>query len=257
MVRMQKQELNPRYTFDNYVIGESNSRAMTACYVAISESIMNFEAKPLKRKNPLFLCGNPGVGKTHLMQALAHQLPKINDSVNVLYVTSEQFVNELIDSLRNRAVDEFREKYTNVDVLLMDDIQFISHKEGTQQEFLRIFDILHTNNKQMIFSTCVPLKAIKGINDKLMSGFKEGVSVSMPEPDYETRMSILKQKAQRDDLMYIPDEILTYVADNITGNVRALEGALNKLAAYFKVLNKRVTLENAKECLADLINEEK
>ncbi len=254
MKRMQKQELNPKYTFGNFMVGESNSRAMIACYVAISESIMNFEAKPTKRKNPLFLCGNTGSGKTHLMQALAHQLLEIYDNVNVLYISCEQFVNELIDALRNRTVDEFREKYNNVDVLLVDDIQFIANKESTQKECLSIFDIMCANNKQMIFSASMPLKDIKGINEKLMSRFKQGVCVALGQPDYETRMAILKNKAKRDKLENIPEEIFTYIAEKVTDNIRILEGALNKVAAYFKIMNKKVTLEAAKECLRDLID---
>ena len=206
--------------------------------------------------NPLFLYGNAGLGKTHLMQSIAHYILKKNSEASVLYVPSEQFTNEIIDAIKNQKVNEFREKYRKVDVLLIDDIQFIIGKDSTQNEFFNTFNVLYNDKKQIILSSDKPPKEIKTLDARLISRFECGVPIDIHEPDYETRMAILKNKAESDHLTGIPEEVFIYIAENITNNVRELEGALNKISIFSKLMNEEVTLERAKESLKDIINKD-
>ena len=236
--------LHPMYTFDTFIIGDSNRHAHATC-VAIAEA-------PSSSYNPLFIYGGAGLGKTHLMQAVAHQILKNNPSAKVLYVPSEVFTNEVIESIKNNKNEEFREKYRNLDVLLIDDIQFIIGKDSTQTEFFNTFNVLYNANKQIIISSDKPPKEMKTLEDRIRSRLEWGVPVDIHSPDYETRMAILQNKAERENIN-ITDEILQYIASNIVSNVRELEGALNKISVYSKLGNQPISLEMAEDILKDLI----
>jgi chromosomal replication initiator protein len=242
-----KSNLNPKYTFETFVVGDGNKHAHATCLaVADMPAQDNF--------NPLFLYGKPGLGKTHLMQAIAHYILKKDETANVLYVPSEQFTNEIIDAIKNQTTKEFREKYRQVDVLLLDDVQFIIGKESTQNEFFNTFNTLYNAKKQIILSSDRPPKEIKTLDARIISRFECGVPIDIHEPDYETRMAILRNKAEMDNLQNIPDEVFKYIAENITNNIRELEGALNKIGVFSKLMNEEVTLETAKESLKDIIS---
>ena len=240
--------LNPRYTFETFVVGANNKFAHAAS-LAVAGS-------PAERYNPLFIYGGVGLGKTHLMHSIAHFILKNNPSARVLYVTSEKFTNELIDSIRNKnntSTFEFREKYRNIDVLLIDDIQFIIGKESTQEEFFHTFNFLHENNKQIVISSDKPPKAFETLEERLRSRFEMGLPVDISAPDYETRMAILRKKEELEGYN-IDNEIIKYIATNIKSNIRELEGALTKITAYSKLYNAEITLEVAEEALKDLIS---
>ncbi|MDE6026136.1 MAG: chromosomal replication initiator protein DnaA [Lachnospiraceae bacterium] len=246
---ISRSNLNPKYTFDTFIVGDGNKHAHATCLaVADMPAQDNF--------NPLFLYGNSGLGKTHLMQAIAHYILQKDDNINVLYVPSEVFTNEIIDAIRNHTTTEFREKYRKVDVLLLDDVQFLIGKESTQNEFFHTFNSLYNDKKQIILSSDKPPKEIKTLDQRIISRFECGVPIDIHEPDYETRMAILKNKAEMDHLKDIPDEVFSYIAENITNNVRELEGALNKIGIFSKLMNEKVTLETAKESLKDIINKD-
>ena len=246
---VNKSNLNPKYTFDTFIVGDGNKHAHATCLaVADMPAQDNF--------NPLFLYGNAGLGKTHLMQSIAHYILQKDDKANVLYVPSETFTNEIIDAIKNQTTNEFREKYRKVDVLLIDDIQFIIGKESTQNEFFNTFNALYNDKKQIILSSDKPPKEIKTLDERIRSRFECGVPIDIHEPDYETRMAILKNKAEMDHLKGIPDEVFVYIAENIKNNVRELEGALNKIGIFSKLMNEEVTLDVAKESLKDIINKE-
>lgn len=246
---VSRSNLNPKYTFDTFIVGDGNRHAHATCLaVADLPAQDNF--------NPLFLYGNAGLGKTHLMQSIAHYILKKNDKANVLYVPSEMFTNEIIDAIRNQTTNEFREKYRKVDVLLIDDVQFLIGKESTQNEFFNTFNALYNDKKQIILSSDKPPKEIKTLDERIRSRFECGVPIDIHEPDYETRMAILKNKAEMDKLTGIPDEVFKYIAENITNNVRELEGALNKIGIFSKLMNEEVTLEVAKDSLKDIINKD-
>lgn len=239
--------LNPRYTFETFVVGANNKFAHAAS-LAVAES-------PAERYNPLFIYGGVGLGKTHLMHSIAHFILKNNPAARVLYVTSEKFTNELIDAIRNKnntSTFEFREKYRNIDVLLVDDIQFIIGKESTQEEFFHTFNFLHENNKQIVISSDKPPKAFETLEERLRSRFEMGLPVDISAPDYETRMAILRKKEELEGYN-IDNEIIKYIAANIKSNIRELEGALTKITAYSKLYNTDITLEIAEEALKDLI----
>ena len=241
--------LNPRYTFDTFVVGTNNNLAHAAS-LAVAES-------PAEVYNPLFIYGGVGLGKTHLMHSIAHFILDSNPNAKVLYVTSEQFTNELIESIRNRnensSTAEFREKYRNIDVLLIDDIQFIIGKESTQEEFFHTFNTLHESKKQIIISSDKPPKDIETLEDRLRSRFEWGLTVDIQAPDYETRMAILKKKEELDGLS-IDDEVMEYIAANIKSNIRELEGALTKIVALSRLKKREVNVELAEEALKDLIS---
>lgn len=244
-----RSNLNPKYTFENFIVGDSNRHAHATCLaVADMPAQDNF--------NPLFLYGNSGLGKTHLMQSIAHYILQNDDKANVLYVTSENFTNEIINAIKNHTTNEFREKYRNVDVLLIDDVQFIKDKDSTQMEFFNTFNTLYDNKKQIILSSDRPPKEIKTLDQRIISRFECGVPIDIHEPDYETRMAILKNKAERENLKGIDDDVYVYIAENVTNNIRELEGALNKISVYSKLMNEKVSLETAKEALKDFINKD-
>lgn len=244
----EKANLNPKYTFDTFVVGNNNKFAHAAA-LAVAES-------PGKMYNPLFIHGGAGLGKTHLMHSIAHFVLNENPDKKVLYVTSETFTNELIDSIRNgnnTAMTKFREKYRNVDVLLIDDIQFIIGKEATQEEFFHTFNDLHGNKKQIIISSDKPPKDIETLEARLRSRFEWGLIADISYPDFETRMAILRKKEESDGYN-IDDEVIKYIATNIKSNIRELEGAFNKLVALSNLENREITVKLAEEALLDIIS---
>lgn len=246
-----KANLNPRYTFDTFVVGNNNKMAHAAS-VAVAES-------PGESYNPLFIYGGVGLGKTHLMHSIAHYVLQQNSDAKVLYVTSEYFTNELIESIRNgnnSTMSKFREKYRNIDVLLIDDIQFIIGKESTQEEFFHTFNHLHVAGKQIIISSDKPPKDIETLEARLRTRFEWGLIADISAPDYETRMAILKKKIESDQLerYHIPEDVLQFIATNIKSNIRELEGSLNKLIALYKLKNEEINISLAAEALKDLIS---
>lgn len=240
--------LNPRYTFDTFVVGNNNSLAHAAS-LAVAET-------PAEVYNPLFIYGGVGLGKTHLMHSIAHYILEQKPSTKVLYVTSEAFTNELIEAIRNRSdttsIVEFRKKYRNIDVLLIDDIQFIIGKESTQEEFFHTFNTLHEAKKQIIISSDKPPKEFETLEERLRSRFEWGLPVDIQSPDYETRMAILKKKEELDGLS-IDEEVLKYIATNVKSNIRELEGALTKIVALSRLKKREVNVTLAEEVLKDLI----
>ena len=238
--------LNPRYIFENFVVGNSNRFAHAAA-LAIAEA-------PAKTYNPLFLYGGVGLGKTHLMHAVGHFILKQNPNQKVLYITSEKFTNDFINAIKTQGTEgnkAFRNRYRNVDVLLVDDIQFIAGKEGTQEEFFHTFNTLYEANKQIIISSDKPPKDIEPLEDRLKSRFEWGLTADIQAPDYETRIAILQKKAQLDNI-YVPNEIYAYIAERINTNIRELEGALNKILALSHLTNRPISLEVAQEALKDI-----
>ncbi len=253
----EKAGLNPKYTFDTFVVGSNNTFAHAAS-LAVAES-------PGDVYNPLFLYGGVGLGKTHLMHSVAHFILEKDPKKKVLYVTSEAFTNELIDALRigrtagnESAIGKFRDKYRNIDVLLIDDIQFIIGKESTQEEFFHTFNHLHTLRKQIIISSDKPPKDIEILEARLRTRFEMGLLADIHSPDYETRMAILQKKIELDNLekYNIPGEVLDYIASNIKSNIRELEGSLNKLIALYKLNNNKnpIDISLAAEALKDIIS---
>lgn len=245
ILKTNQSNLNPKYTFDTFIIGDSNRHAHATC-VAISES-------PSSSYNPLFIYGGAGLGKTHLMQAVAHQILKNNPSSKVLYVPSEVFTNEVIESIKKNKNEEFREKYRNLDVLLIDDIQFIIGKDSTQTEFFNTFNVLYNATKQIIISSDKPPKEMETLEDRIRSRLEWGVPVDIHSPDYETRMAILRKKAEIDRIN-VPDEVLQYISNNIVSNIRELEGALNKISVYSKLGKESITVTMAEDILKDLVS---
>lgn len=251
---IEQANLNPRYTFETFVVGKNNNFAHAAS-LAVAES-------PGEVYNPLFLYGGVGLGKTHLMHSIAHFILERDPQKKVLYVTSEAFTNELIESLKSGktgnelAMTAFREKYRNVDVLLIDDIQFIIGKESTQEEFFHTFNHLHVSGKQVIISSDKPPKDIETLEARLRTRFEWGLIADISAPDYETRMAILRRKIEADQLQRynISDEVLQFIASNIKSNIRELEGSLNKLIALYKLKNEEINISLAAEALKDLIS---
>ena len=245
---LEKANLNPKYTFDTFVVGNNNKFAHAAA-LAVAES-------PGKMYNPLFIYGGAGLGKTHLMHSIAHFILQQDPDKKVIYVTSESFTNELIEAIRNgnnTVISSFREKYRSVDVLLIDDIQFIIGKESTQEEFFHTFNELHGNKKQIIISSDKPPKEIKTLEERLRSRFEWGILADISSPDYETRMAILHKKEESDGYN-INNEVIEYIATNIKSNIRELEGALNKLVALSHLENREITVALAEEALKDIIS---
>ena len=237
--------LNPKYTFSTFVIGNSN-RFAHAASLAVAES-------PAKAYNPLFVYGGVGLGKTHLMHAIGHFILSQNKKAKVLYVTSEKFTNELINSIQTNKNVEFRNRYRNVDVLLIDDIQFIAGKESTQEEFFHTFNALHEANKQIIMSSDRPPKEIPTLEDRLRSRFEWGLITDIQPPDLETRIAILKKKAELESLE-VDDDVLAFIAKRIESNIRELEGALIRIIAYSSLTNSTLDVAVADEALKDIIS---
>ncbi|NJD03936.1 MAG: chromosomal replication initiator protein DnaA [Ruminiclostridium sp.] len=237
--------LNPKYTFDTFVIGNSN-RLAHAASVAVAES-------PAKAYNPLFLYGGVGLGKTHLMHAIGHYILTQNPASKVIYVSSEKFTNELINAIKDDRNEEFRSKYRNIDVLLIDDIQFIGGKERTQEEFFHTFNALYEANKQIIISSDRSPKEITTLEERLRSRFEWGLTADIQTPDVETRIAILKKKAQQEKL-YIPNDVMEFIADKVASNIRELEGALNKVIAYSSLTENEISVDLATEALKEIIS---
>ncbi len=250
---MDKAHLNPRYTFDTFVVG-SNNKFAHAASLAVAEA-------PGQIYNPLYLYAGVGLGKTHLMHSIAHFVLRENPKAKVLYVTSEDFTNELIDAIRNgnnSAMSNFRDKYRRIDVLLIDDIQFIMGKESTQEEFFHTFEALYSQKKQIIVSSDKPPKDLDILEERIRSRLEMGLIADISSPDYETRMAILRKKQEQEGYK-LDDEILDYIAKNIKSNIRELEGCLNKVRAKAVLEKRDVNLELAEQILQDMItpNEEK
>lgn len=246
--RILRSNLNPNYVFDTFVVGKNNRFAHSAA-LAVAES-------PGEVYNPLYIYGGPGLGKTHLMQSIGHFILQQSPDIKVLYVTSEEFTNEVIDSIRNgnaSAMTKLRDKYRTVDVLLIDDIQFIIGKESTQEEFFHTFNVLHSAGKQIVLSSDKPPKDMETLEDRIRSRFEWGLLADIGCPDYETRMAILRKKKEADGF-HLDDDILDYIASNIKSNVRELEGALNKLLAFSNLEHTEITMEIAKQELQNIIS---
>ena len=240
--------LNPRYTFENFVVGPSN-RHSHAYSLAVATS-------PAKTYNPLFIYGGVGLGKTHLMQAICHKIKGASPAVKIFYTTSERFTNELIDAIQCRSTNAFRQKYRNMDVLVIDDIHFIAGKESTQEEFFHTFNALYDAHKQIIISSDRPPKEISNLQDRLVSRFSWGLTTDIQPPDLETRVAILKKKIEREPV-HVPDDAIFFIAQLIKTNIRELEGALIRTIAYSLLEEKPITLELTKSVLKDLLKEPK
>ena len=249
----EKAGLNPRYTFDTFIVGNNNNFAHAAS-LAVAES-------PGEVYNPLFLYGGVGLGKTHLMHSIAHFILDFSPKKKVVYVTSETFTNELIHALKNgreSSMSDFREKYRNTDVLLIDDIQFLIGKESTQEEFFHTFNHLHTAGKQIIISSDRPPKDIETLEARLRTRFEWGLIADMSAPDYETRMAILQKKIELEhlEIYHIPDDVLQYIAQNVKNNIRELEGSLNKLIALYRLEGngRPIDINLAAEAMKDILS---
>ena len=247
-INYENANLNSKYRFDTFVVGGNNKFAHSAS-LAVAES-------PGEAYNPLYLYGGAGLGKTHLMHSIGHFILNQNPDTKVLYVTSEQFTNEVVESIRSgntAKMNKLREKYRTIDVLLIDDVQFIIGKESTQEEFFHTFNVLHSAGKQIILSSDKPPKEMKTLEERFRSRFEWGLTADIQPPDYETRMAILKKNAESYN-KEINEEIFDYIATNIKSNIRELEGAYNKVIAFAKLNNVEITLDNVEEALKDIIS---
>lgn len=246
-INYESANLNPKYKFDTFVVG-SNNKLAHAASLAVAES-------PGEVYNPLYLYGGPGLGKTHLMHSIGHFILEQNPDKKVLYVTSEEFTNEVIESIRSgnaASMTKLRDKYRTVDVLMVDDVQFIIGKESTQEEFFHTFNALHAARKQIVLSSDKPPKEMETLDERFRSRFEWGLIADIQPPDYETRMAILRKNAESYDKQ-IDEEIIKYIATNIKSNIRELEGAFNKIIAFAKLNKVDLTIESAEEALKDVI----
>ena len=237
--------LNPRYTFNSFVVG-NNNRLAHAAALAVTEA-------PGASYNPLFLYGGAGLGKTHLMHAIGNEILRNNKTFKVLYVTSEKFTNEFVNAIKDNTNEKFRNKYRTVDVLLIDDIQFIAKKDAVQEEFFHTFNALQENGKQIVISSDKPPRDIQLLEERLKSRFEWGLIADVSAPDYETRLAILRKKADLDNII-IDDAILSNIATKIDSNIRELEGALNKIVAHASLSNMPITIEMAEESIYDIVS---
>lgn len=250
-INYEKANLNPKYKFDTFIVGSNNKFAHSAS-LAVAES-------PGNVYNPLYIYGGAGLGKTHLMHSVGHFILEQNPEMKIIYVTSEDFTNEVIDCIRSGdavKMNKFREKYRTVDVLLIDDVQFIIGKESTQEEFFHTFNTLHAAGKQIILTSDKPPKDMETLEERFRSRFEWGLIADIQPPDYETRMAILKKNAENYS-KEIDDDVLKYIAENIKSNIRELEGAFNKIVAFSKLNKVDITLSHAEEALKDVIYPDK
>lgn len=238
--------LNPKYVFETFVIGNSNRFAHAAAQAVAND--------PAHAYNPLFLYGGVGLGKTHLMHAIGNRIKQNNSSMKVLYTSSEKFTNEIINSIQNKTTEAFRQKYRNIDCLIIDDIQFLKGKEQTQVEFFHTFNALKDADKQIIISSDRPPREIETLEDRLRSRFDQGLTADIQTPDLETRMAILRTKAASDNIV-LPTEVITLLATNIATNIREIEGAYNKIVAYTSLMHMPITVETAQKVLSDMGND--
>ena len=240
----ESERLNPKYTFDEFVVG-NNSRMTYAACLAVSE-------RPAQVYNPLFIYGGVGLGKTHLMRAIGHGVLKSHPDARVHYCSAEAFMNEMIMAIRQGNGHEFRTKYRNVDLLLIDDVQFLAGKESTQEEFFHTFNALHGASRQIVVTSDRPPKEIPTLEDRLVSRFEWGLITDIQPPDYETRLAILRKKVERENIQ-IPDDVLALIADSVKSNIRELEGSLVKLLVHASVYKKDITSEMAHDVLKDFV----
>lgn len=238
--------LNPKYVFETFVIGNSNRFAHAAAQAVAND--------PAHAYNPLFLYGGVGLGKTHLMHAIGNRIKQNNPSMKVLYTSSEKFTNEIINSIQNKTTEAFRQKYRNIDCLIIDDIQFLKGKEQTQVEFFHTFNALKDADKQIIISSDRPPREIETLEDRLRSRFDQGLTADIQTPDLETRMAILRTKAASDNIV-LPTEVINLLATNIATNIREIEGAYNKIVAYTSLMHMPITVETAQKVLSDMGND--
>ena len=238
--------LHPKYVFETFVIGNSNRFAHAAAQAVAND--------PAHAYNPLFLYGGVGLGKTHLMHAIGNRIKQNNPSMKVLYTSSEKFTNEIINSIQNKTTEAFRQKYRNIDCLIIDDIQFLKGKEQTQVEFFHTFNALKDADKQIIISSDRPPREIETLEDRLRSRFDQGLTADIQTPDLETRMAILRTKAASDNIV-LPTEVITLLATNIATNIREIEGAYNKIVAYTSLMHMPITVETAQKVLSDMGND--
>jgi chromosomal replication initiator protein len=240
------EQLNPFFTFENFVVGNSNQFAYAAA-LAVAQ-------KPGKNYNPLFIYGSTGLGKTHLMHAIGNYLTRKKNTKKIIYISSEKFVNDLINSIKEKKIEEFRSKYRKLDLILIDDIQFLVGKERTQEELFHTFNDLYLSNKQIVITSDRPPKDLEGIEDRLKSRFQGGLIADVQLPDFETRKAIVKKKLEKYDIE-LEEGLIDYLAKNFRDNVRELEGALLKIIAFSDIENiKKVSVDKAKEILKDLVN---
>jgi chromosomal replication initiator protein len=240
--------LNPKFTFENFITGNSNQFAHAAA-VAVAES-------PGKTYNPLFIYGGVGLGKTHLMNAIGNRVLDRRHDVSVLYVSSEQFTNEVVSSLRHDRMVELKEKYRNLDLLLLDDVQFIANKTATQEEFFYTFNALYEKQKQIVISCDRPPKEISEVTDRLRSRFNMGLIADIQPPDIETKIAIIQKKAEMMEIKKIPDEVVQFLASRIKSNIRELEGCLIRIAAQSSLTGEEISLETTKKILKDIIHDD-
>lgn len=235
---------NFEYTFDNFIVGSTNKFAHAACVAVANHPATNY--------NPLFIYGNSGLGKTHLMCAIINQMQKNNPNVKIIYTKGEDFVNQMVESMSTKSMDEFRDKFRKCDVLLIDDIQFIAGKVSTQEEFFHTFNALYEEKKQIVLTSDRPPKDIKPLEDRLKSRFEWGLLADVEPPDLELRIAIIKKKAEQVNVT-ISDEVLTFLGENLRGNIRQLEGAIKKLGALSFLSGKSITMDVAKVCISELL----
>ena len=243
-----KSGLNPKYTFDTFVVGNNNRFAQAAA--------MGVAENPGSKWNPFFIFGGVGLGKTHLMHAIGNEVLKQNPNASILYISSESFTNQLINALRDQSMDKFRDKYRNIDVLLIDDIQFIAGKKSTQEEFFNTFNALYDAQKQFILSSDRPPREIDLLDDRIKSRLEWGITADIQSPDYETRLAILRKKIQLESII-IDDEILSLIATKVDSNIRELEGIINKLIAKASLTETPITIEMAQKAIDDIRGETK
>ncbi len=240
--------LNPKYTFDTFVVGKSNNFAHAASLAVVEAPGMAY--------NPLFLYGGVGLGKTHLMHAIGHAVKEANPAARIVYVTSEMFTNDMIEAVRAGKNVEFRQRYRNVDLLMIDDIQFIAGKQAVQEEFFNTFNTLHNAGKQIVISSDRPPKEIKALEERLSSRFEWGLVADIQAPDLETRTAILRNRAQNEHVE-VGDDIINFIAENFVDNIRKLEGSLNRVIMYARLKRMPITLSFAKEAMKDMLPQKK